>query len=417
MAGRILKINILSLLAMPFLLVATLSELLARALEKIPIILRMVCAGFIIIAIADTFRNNTGLNPSLEIAILVGICFVVITVAVWVLSIFSSILDFIWHFLVMFLDWIYDFTYRIFLSLNEICETEYRILSFGGFGIFNSILCFCYILLNRIDWVIIRLLGLSVAVSFLASAMAAAGIIAKRADEITATYGMSLTAYLQAQDIPTIIYECIFLLAIIVPITTVLLSLGREWHDWAVELQLDSMEYEEYIDAIQDYDINFEGDEEPDEEALYMQGILNDHTGTVDQMYDEVEDALSIKYDALLKNQWNEYLQDLFDLIDEIEYTYHNEIPHNEFRKMMLRINRLERQRNDIFRGIDAILELAQNPANTSVFFIGCDSRTMLDKRYRELCKAYHPDSAGGDQDTFIMMQQEYKELKELITN
>lgn len=413
---RIIKINLLAILALPFLLIATISELIARALEKIPVILRMVSISVIIVIIADTLRDNTGLNASAEFAIYVGVCAVVVTTALWVLSVFSSILDILWHFITLFFNAIHDLTYRFFLSLNESCENEFMILSLNGLSTLNTIACFCYLLLHGIDWLIIHLLWLSHALCIAASCAIAAAVFIRRSAETMLSYGMPLTDFLQSGDQAAILYECVLLLAIIIPAAVILISLGREWRDWAIELRMDSMEYEEYIDSLQDYRVSlFHEEEEPDDEALEMEEILNDHTGTIDDLYNEIINVLSIKNDILLKNQWNEYLKDLSDLIDVIENEYHNEIPHREFKKMLYKVRYLDRQRNDLFEGIDNILELAENPANTSIFFVGCNSREQLDKRYKELCKAYHPDSAGGDQETFVNMQLEYRELKEIF--
>lgn len=413
MIFRIIKINLLAILALPFLLIATVCELIARALEKIPVILRMICASAIIVIIADTIRNNTGLNASVEFAVYIGVCAVVVTIAIWVLSVFSSILDLLWHFITLFFNAVYNMTYRFFLFLNESCENEYRILSLNGFSLFNAIACFCYLLLHGSDWLIVHLLWFSYALCIAASLAIAAAVLMNRSEETMLTYGMTLTDFLKSGDPAAILFECVLLLAIIVPATIILISLGKEWRDWAVELRMDSLEYEEYIDSLQDYEVSlFNEEDEPDEEALEMQDILNDHTGTIDDLYNEIITALSIKNDMLLKNRWNEYLTDLSDLIDLIEKEYHNEIPHREFKKMLYKVRHLDLQRNDLFDGIDMIWELAENPANTSVFFTGCSTREQLDKRYKELCKAYHPDSAGGDQDTFVEMQLEYKELK-----
>lgn len=412
---RIIKINLLAILALPFLLTATVSELIARALEKIPVILRMICIGAITIAIADAIQNNTGLNASAEFAIYTGLCFVVVTAALWVLSVFSYILDFLWHFVTLLLNAVYDMSYRFFLSLHENCEKEYMILSLNGLPMLNAAACFCYLLLHAADWLIIHLLWLSHALCVAASLGIAAAVLMKRSEETMLSYGMPLNVFLQSGGCAAILYECVLLLAVIIPAAVILISLGREWREWAVELRMDSMEYEEYIDSLQDYRISLFHDDEPDEEALEMQEILNDHTATVDDLYNEIVTVLSIKNDILLKNQWNEYLKNLSDLIDAIEKEYHNEIPHREFKKMLYKVRHLDRQRSDLFEGIDRILELAENPANTSVFFTGCNNRGQLDKRYKELCKAYHPDSAGGDQDTFVNMQLEYRQLKNIF--
>ena len=35
-----------------------------------------------------------------------------------------------------------------------------------------------------------------------------------------------------------------------------------------------------------------------------------------------------------------------------------------------------------------------------------------LDKRYKALCKTYHPDAEGGDKETFQKMKDEYDEIR-----
>lgn len=418
MIGKILKINILSLLALPFLLLATLSELLARALEKLPLIVRMICISIITLAIADTLRNNTGLDASLEVVILISVCAVIILIAIWVLSVFSSLLNVIWHCIIVLFNKIYDISYRLFLSLNEACETDYSLLTMNRSHILFSVFCICYTLLHGIDWLIIHLLWLSHALSIVAGISFAALVLQEASNRMVNDCGSTLSAYLQSGDTASVLYEGILLLSVILPVVIILLSLGREWHDWAIELRMDSMSYDEYVDSIQDSEVSFlDNIEEPDEEALEMQEILNDHTETIDQLCDEIEDILALKNDTLLRNRWNEYLCDLYELIDEIENVYHNEIPHKEFKAMLYRVRRLELQRNDLFDQMDEILALAENPAFQSSFFNGCNSRTQLDKRYRELCKIYHPDAATGDQELFIEMQQEYKELKGQFTD
>ncbi len=51
---------------------------------------------------------------------------------------------------------------------------------------------------------------------------------------------------------------------------------------------------------------------------------------------------------------------------------------------------------------------------NTSVsFFAGCGTVKEVEKRYRALCKAYHPDQGYGDEETFRMISKQYEEVKQ----
>lgn len=46
-------------------------------------------------------------------------------------------------------------------------------------------------------------------------------------------------------------------------------------------------------------------------------------------------------------------------------------------------------------------------------YFYGCSTRQILDKRYRALSKAFHPDSSFGNRELFEQMQKEYEKEKE----
>lgn len=42
-------------------------------------------------------------------------------------------------------------------------------------------------------------------------------------------------------------------------------------------------------------------------------------------------------------------------------------------------------------------------------YFIGCNDRDSLEKRYKALAKAYHPDNQYGDAEIFRKLQREYE--------
>lgn len=46
-------------------------------------------------------------------------------------------------------------------------------------------------------------------------------------------------------------------------------------------------------------------------------------------------------------------------------------------------------------------------------FFMGCANIDELNKRYKNLCKVYHPDVNAGNEEIFKMVQNEYEKLKE----
>lgn len=53
------------------------------------------------------------------------------------------------------------------------------------------------------------------------------------------------------------------------------------------------------------------------------------------------------------------------------------------------------------------------NKGNTSTgFFAGCDSLDMLNKRYKQLAKCFHPDTGIGDEETMKIINSQYETLK-----
>jgi len=44
-------------------------------------------------------------------------------------------------------------------------------------------------------------------------------------------------------------------------------------------------------------------------------------------------------------------------------------------------------------------------------YFNGCTTEDEIKKRYRDLCKVFHPDSDNGDQETFLKIKEDYEAL------
>jgi len=61
--------------------------------------------------------------------------------------------------------------------------------------------------------------------------------------------------------------------------------------------------------------------------------------------------------------------------------------------------------------------EGANNSENgsSSGFFNGCTSADEIKKRYRDLCKVFHPDSGNGDQETFLTIKNDYERLMQSL--
>ena len=52
------------------------------------------------------------------------------------------------------------------------------------------------------------------------------------------------------------------------------------------------------------------------------------------------------------------------------------------------------------------------NEKQTSSYFFGCTTKEQIQKRYRDLCKVYHPDMGNGSAEIFDQINKEYEQLK-----
>ncbi|MBO4511032.1 MAG: DnaJ domain-containing protein [Lachnospiraceae bacterium] len=53
----------------------------------------------------------------------------------------------------------------------------------------------------------------------------------------------------------------------------------------------------------------------------------------------------------------------------------------------------------------------SSKPGQITGYFNGCKTEEEIKKRYRDLCKVFHPDSENGDQETFLKVKQDYEAL------
>ena len=55
--------------------------------------------------------------------------------------------------------------------------------------------------------------------------------------------------------------------------------------------------------------------------------------------------------------------------------------------------------------------ERSSTPGHITGYFNGCKTEDEIKKRYRDLCKVFHPDSENGDQETFLKVKADYEAL------
>lgn len=423
---QILKINILSLLALPLLIFSVFCKMVEKALEKIMLILGMLLLTFLLVAAFEFLKKPEsipGFIASVLVVLFVGGIFLFLLF--WLLGILSAVAVAVWSAVLAFLNGLYSLSYRGYLFLSDTCTKTYdSICASGGSGANNAFCCF-YLLLKGINRIIAGVLSLSLVLAFLLSAGLVAGSLFEMNHTVQAAFGIHLLTFIQRSQTYYVIYGIVIYLALMATAIVTLLSLGAEWYEWSKELKMTREEYNDYLAKIQAAPVFMEDSAASGTSAggtsldIAPQDIADMHTLEAhmqdsEELAREVEEALAIKEHAPLRSAWGEYLLSLSSLAETCS-SHKQGVPVAEFKKITPRIHRLDKQRETIREYARQIRKEFASEKSAS-YFAGCSTMESLDKRYKDLCKVFHPDMSNGNEDTFKMIASEYEERKKSMS-
>lgn len=414
---KVLKINILSIIALPLLLIATGCKLIAKALEKVSVIISMLFLTILLVLGFEFFKSpGSNFQAILYFVILCAVCFLIIAIIVLLMKLAAALITAIWNGIIGFFEAIYDWTYTGFLRLYGACENDYQYINLNGKKVLNTFLCLFYLLLHIVNKLIVTVISFALPASIILSILLVVGSLLSAHTQIQSTFGMGLFDFIGKFDTYSKIYGIVMYVALMAMFVIVLVSLGIEWYEWAQELRLTSEELSAEIADLRKNELRLRQDSEALTETgdAYI-GILEEHMANIESIGDLVEEVLATKDNALLRSAWGNYFRNLSDLVEECS-KYRQGIPMDKFKRLVPRIQQLEKQREEVKNMALKLQEINNDPVKASVFFAGCDTADKLEKRYKSLCKAYHPDAEGGDTETFQRMQEEYAQLKEYLT-
>lgn len=411
---KILKINLLSLVALPLLLIATASKLIAKALEKVSVILGMLFLTLLLVMGFEFFKNpGSGMQLILGLILIFVIGFVFIAILFLLMTLAASVITMIWAAVIGFFNMIYDLTYGGFLALYGTCENDYQFISLNGRKVANAFFCLFFTILHGINKLIVTVISWALPASILLSVLLVVEELVRMHIRVKQTFGIGLLQFIGKFDAFSIVYGIVMFIMLMALFVVVLVSLGLEWHEWAQELKMTEAELTESIDQLQNSDWHLERDSENINETgdAYLKN-LEEHMNSLEPLGDLVESVLAVRDNALLRSTWGNYFRNLSGIVDECS-KYKKGIPLDKFKKLIPRIQQLEKQRKEVKDLAEKLRKANADPVQASVFFAGCNNAEKLEKRYKSLCKAYHPDTEGGDTETFQKMQEEYAALKE----
>ena len=413
---KILKINGLSLLALPLLLIATFCKLTAKALEKITIFLGLLVLAIILFAILSMNLKPSNIFQLLAgLIVVLAMCGAIIAIAFWVFALISGVLVLIWTSIIGAFNYLYERTYRRYLKLYAACEADYNILSINGKKVPNALACIFYTILKGLSWLITSIISLSYILAIGLSAIIVLYSLLDLNSNVKFAFGMNLFQYTKKCDLHSSLFGILIYLVLFGILIAGIFALASEWYEWGKELRMNSKEIsDEVIDIVNSKLQRATGTSVEVEKNLDYLKKIEAHVDQLDPISKDVTTVLDQKDNSLLRSYWGIYMENLSHLVEECSDK--KGISVHRFKQLIPQIQLLDKQRSDVVKLVTKLARELQNPSGTSVFFSGCDSIDKLEKRYKALCKTYHPDIAEGDMETFQRMQAEYESLKKILS-
>lgn len=415
---RVIKINVLALIAFPLLILATIVKLAAKAMEKILTIVGTILIMGGIALVFELTKNPgeffQGLIMFIAILVLGGIFTALI---IWILSLVSAIVMTGVSLVIGVVNAVYELLYAGYAGLYHICYEDYCLLGFSRKTRIAG--CFVYSLLRVFNRVIIFFATHAIKVLVVISAAFVVGSIMKTNAGLQTMFGLNLIAYLKLFSLYEIVYGAVLYLAFLAGVVVLLISLGVEWSEWGEEMSLSTSDYEKYIRSVkEDYKamnrerlaVTDEVSRKREEKCDRYMALLNEHTESFAGFLKDIGPVVEKSEDYILRANRGQYITDLHEVTEELN-KYGGQVPFEEFEKLITRIAQLDELKRKIEQQVYQIRE-SKVKKEAEGFFGGCDTPEKLEKRYKALCRTYHPDNEFGDEETFKRMQTEYEEKK-----
>ena len=217
--------------------------------------------------------------------------------------------------------------------------------------------------------------------------------------------GVGIFSYLSLFNAYEIVYGVVVYVAVIGSLIVWMISLGIEWNEWGEEMKLATTDYEMYSSVVLEHHI--EANEEKYEKHSY---ILDNHLQDYENFLRENGPLVQGSDDMVLKSNYGQYITAMNQLVETItENSQNDAIPEKVFESMIDTIDKLDDLKKSITKKVDKLKLKLEKKENQSSFFMGCNTNEKLEKRYKALCKTYHPDGDAGDEETFKLMKEEYE--------
>ena len=417
----VIKINILSLIALPLLLAAVAVKLLAKALEKTMVAISSIVILLAAMLIASIIQNPGVLSTVFIVIIVLVLCSLLTLILVLLFTIASGVIMVVATFIIGILDGIYELLYGGYSALYHKCKRCYeeKLAGIENTAL-KGFLCLFYSILRGLNACIIFFVTHALKLLVLACVLLAVGGLYSLHQKTESLLGINLFTALGMFPVTDVIAGSVLYVAFVFCISSLLISMGLEWNAWGREMKFATTDYESYLASLAESAASYsevESDGSEDEAVLrcneYMDK-LNRHFEEAEAFQAETQAIIRKSENQVLRSLLGEYMSKAVELSEKMS-KLPNKISVPDFEKMIPLIKQLDSLKEDIQK-LNVKMASFTPEGVSSGFFAGCDNLAKLEKRYKALCKTYHPDSEAGDEETFKKMQEEYEELKSKLS-
>lgn len=421
----ILKINLLSLVSLPILIVTIISKLLQKAVEKL-IIFVGVGVALGVLSLLNMALNNPGefldgLGTFFAVLILFGfIIAIVFAVLFFFGSIAAAVVTIITSLLLTVFGGIFQFSHEAYSKLYDICKADFETLTHRD-GKIRFCCVFWYILmwLNKL---VVTVFSLVLPISIVCAVFVVGYSVVFVNSSIARSFGIGVFQYLKLFPTTNVVFTILYFVVVLLAMMIVLITLGMEWSEWGKTLKYATQDYKQYKAIMEEkvvaFDVAMDGNytftagknmQRCEESMDVLRRLFDD----IDFLRQQVDAAISLRHDSSLAYNLADYIMHLEEIFNELE-KHNGNIPCDYFEQKLIPLIKLaEKQAAAIAKDAFAILNLEATNANKKKefidFFGGCETQEDIKKRYKSLCKVYHPD-IGGHEETFKQLKTQYEQ-------
>ncbi len=469
--GAILKINILSIISLPLLLASVVVKLIQKTVERVPVLFRVFVVITMTSILNSMFKSTNYFFGQLADLFELGI----FSVGIFMLVLGVIVIKFTLAVLVSCIDILFMKIYGGYLRLYDICSRDFGlIVQNEGSGNLRFGCVFWYFV-RIIHRIIAGVFSAALVISIVLSVGFVGYSIFYVNKNVSEIFAIDLISYIKLFPPIEIIFTIINFVVVVASVVTVLISLGAEWNKWGVDLRLASMGGESgYGDFLKGSNVgNYTNEQQcmtvlislgaewnkwgvdlrlasmggesgygdflkgsnvgnytNEQQCSFEDGKLKEQceqsmeifyelSNGLEVLDQQVKAALDVQYSSSLNYSFSEYVNLLSKICKKME-SFKGNIPCGKFKSNLIpMISMAQKKARDIELEIFSIFQKNSTSAGNTVavvdFFGGCTTDDELHKRYRALCKVYHPD-VGGHEDTFKQLQEQYEKKRSKVS-